>query len=333
MIFTIEQLTVSSTRIVLSLSSSCETSVDDRQGFLRATQPRNLLLPGWMTCQGVPCLSDGTIYLSCTKNIILDIMMAKMEAGRLPGPSGLEGRMRVLATRSINPVVAVTTSSRVAKLKSCKIHHRDRNSGVGLSLSGSAATAWTSRTSICGGTLNSARHIGVSRSRDFRRLPLGLQIRAASSGMACQSPEPAPGYSQPVKLLVALQMVAMSCVLGIFSKFANVMETAKRVIYFTPSEEDAMVRHKQCFHECIVSICQVACAVEPYAHMEFMQALNNKVRTSWKQMRTLAVVAPFAAASSSGGATTMILLTAAVASFIKVMSCFLPVVSPGWEIW
>jgi hypothetical protein len=56
--------------------------------------------------------------------------------------------------------------------------------------------------------------------------------------------------------------------------------------------------------------------------MEFMQALNNKVRKSWKQMRTLAVVAPFAAASSSGGATTMILLTAAVASFIKVWPCF-----------
>eukprot|EP00884_Botryococcus_braunii_P009697 jgi/Botrbrau1/18729/Bobra.0386s0052.1 len=51
---------------------------------------------------------------------------------------------------------------------------------------------------------------------------------------------------------------------------------------------------------------------------EEAQALNTTIRKSWKQMRTLAVVAPFAAVSKGGGQTTMLLLTAAVASFIKL---------------
>lgn len=47
-----------------------------------------------------------------------------------------------------------------------------------------------------------------------------------------------------------------------------------------------------------------------------VQAVNLQIKESVRQMRILAVVAPFAAVS--GGADTFFIVTKAVASFIKV---------------
>jgi hypothetical protein len=61
-----------------------------------------------------------------------------------------------------------------------------------------------------------------------------------------------------------------------------------------------------------------AAAAAQVAHVAALDAeeLNAQIRGSLKQMRVLALVAPFAAVS--GGADTFMIITKAVASFIKL---------------